>query len=145
MLDRIMTQVRLSQSAVIVQNLLEMHGRGTEVAPIAMQIANKLVQKVYDERPGLFQGKEGIRPHKMSIAAASLAWGVRYMGERHEAQTIMQIALGSVLLEVSGKPHQYALSMCDHALLELSQDIYIAHDAQREALSVSAPLNSFAG
>lgn len=129
MFGAMVTTAKLSQAAVVAQNLLEMHGASTEIAPIAGQMANKLVQKVFDERPKLFEGKEGRRPHKLSTAAAALAWGVKFMGEHPAAQQAMFLALGTVLLEVSGKPHLYALSSNDHMLLELAQGIYLAEAA----------------
>ena len=72
MFGAIVTRLRLSRAAVVAQNLLEVHGAGTQVAPIAAQMANKLVQKIYDERPAVFQGREGRPPHKLSTAAAVL-------------------------------------------------------------------------
>lgn len=127
MFRQMVTNWHLSKAAVVAQNLLAMHGAGTEVAPIASQLSNKLVQKIYDGCPGLFDGTEGARPHKFSVAAMALAFGVKNMTEHSEAQRVMFLGVGTILLEIKNKPNLYPLSSQDHRLLVRAEDIYLAN------------------
>jgi hypothetical protein len=126
MFGRLYSNYRLSQAAVVVQNLLELHGHGGAVARNAGTIANKLLTRVYEEDPAVFDGRRGKRPHKFTLAALALAQGVKVMKDDREGQLCFHLSLGTVLLEISGKPHQYALSENDHLLLELAQEVYLA-------------------
>ena len=125
----IYSNYRLSAAAVIVQNLLERHGQGGALARNAPTIASKLVGRVYNHDPALFDGKRGKRPHKLSLAAAALAQGVMDMNEHRDGQLCFHLSLGSVLLEITGKPQDYALSSNDHSLLGLAQEVYLASAA----------------
>lgn len=120
-----MTNLRLSQAAVVVQDLLSQFGAHTEVQGFEAEVANKLVQKAYEDQPLLFQGKLGKRPHKLSMAATALGLGVARMTHRPESHRVFTLALGSLLLEVTGKPGAYALTLHDHSLLELAQGAYL--------------------
>ena len=120
---------RLSAAAVVVQNLLERHGRGSAVARDAAGIASKLVAHVYADDPELFDGKRGKRPHKLSLAAVALAQGVMASKRERDSQLSYHLSLGTVLLEITGKPQDYALSGNDHMLLELAQEVYRASAA----------------
>jgi hypothetical protein len=125
MLGTIVTTWRLSQAAVVVQDLLSQYSALTEVQGVESEVANKLVQKAHDDQPLLFQGKLGKRPHKVSMAATALGLGVTRMAHRPESQRVFTLALGSLLLEVTGKLGAYALSSHDHSLLELAQGAYL--------------------
>ena len=120
-----MTSLRLSQAAVVVQDLLSEYSAHTEVQGYEAEVANKLVQKAHDDQPLLFQGKLGKRPHKMSLAATALGLGVARMKHRPESHRVLTLALGSLLLEVTGKPGAHALTSHDHSLLELAQGAYL--------------------
>ena len=49
-----MKNLRLSQAAVVVQDLLSQYSSHTEVQGYQAQVANKLVQKAHDDQPLLF-------------------------------------------------------------------------------------------
>lgn len=120
---------KLSQVATVVQNLLELHGQGNALGRNAADIAAKLVAQTHAENPALFEGKQGKRPHKLSFAAAALAKGVVKLEEDRSAQLCLHLALGAVLLEISGKPNEYPLTASDHMLLEVAQRVYLASAA----------------
>jgi hypothetical protein len=73
MFATIINNFRFSQVAVVVQNLLEMHGEGSALSRNAATIANKLVVQTHAENPPMFEGRIGARPHKLTFAAAALA------------------------------------------------------------------------
>lgn len=118
-----------SQAAVAVQNLLEEHGRGTALERQAADIANKLVMQAHADNPALFEGRSGKRPHKLALVAAALSKGVVKAADDRTIQLCLHLALGSVLLELSGKPNQYALTSNDHSILGIAQEVYLASAA----------------
>jgi len=125
MLSTIISRYKLSQSAVVVENLLRVHAKGTASGQAPAQVANKLVQMVADTRPGLFAGVEGKRPHKLATAAAALAWGLRHMGEYPSDQRAMAVSLGEILLEITGKPQEYSFSGNDRTLFRVAEEQYL--------------------
>ena len=128
-----MTNLRLSQAAVVVQSLLSQYSAHTAVQGYEAQVANKLVQKAYDDQPILFQGKLGKRPNKMSLAATALGLAVTRMAHCPDSHRVFTLALGSLLLELTSKPGAYAFTLHDHALLELAQGAYLrSTESQRQ-------------
>jgi hypothetical protein len=122
----IYSNYRLGAAAAVVQNLLERHDHGGPLGRNTAGIAARLVARVYNNDPALFDGKRGKRPHKLSLAAVALAQGVEDMREDRDGQLSCQLSLGTVLLEITGKPQKYALSGNDHMLLSLAQEVYLA-------------------
>jgi hypothetical protein len=126
MFTTIINNFRFSQVAVVVQNLLEINGQGSALSRNAASIANKLVAQTHAENPPMFEGRMGARPHKLTFAAAALAKGLVKPDLDRETQLSLKMALGTVLLEITGKPTKYRLTSIDHALLEIAQGVYLA-------------------
>lgn len=126
MFGRILSNYHLSAAAVVVQNLLEIHGSGGAIARNAGTIANKLVGGVYNGDPALFDGKRGKRPHKLSLAAMALANGVKVMSNDAEGRSCFHLSLGTLLLQLASNPQDYALSGNDHFLLGLAEEVYLS-------------------
>lgn len=133
MFGSILKTYRLSKSAVAVQNLLELHGAGSSIAVNAASIANRLVAAVDDQCSVILTGKRGKRPHHLSVAAAALALGIDATKNDRDAQLCFVLALGTILVEFSGKPQNYALSGNDHFLLDKASEVYLIASNQSEA------------
>ena len=129
MIRGIVTTWRLNQAMGVTRNLLEMHGKGTHFGSNAAEVAHRLVKIAYGQRPSLFDGFEGARPHKLSVAAAALAMGVKIFDDNRGAQLVVVLGLGTILLEITGKPHLYSFNMQDNRLLTVSEEIYHANIA----------------
>ena len=127
MIRGIVTTWKLNVAAGVTQNLLEMHGKGSHVGQNAAGLAHRLVKIAYGQRPSLFNGLEGARPHKLSVAAAALAVGVNIFYDNRDAQLVTVLSLGTVLLEITGKPYLYAFNMQDNRLLTVAEEIYHAN------------------
>lgn len=127
MFGRLYTNYRLSLATATVQNLLSMHGQGNAIATNADEISGRLVAAIYVRNTPLFEGKLGKRPHKFSLAAVALAHGFETVAEDRDAQLCFHLALGTLLLEITGNPQKYALSSNDHALLGAAQEVYLAN------------------
>lgn len=134
MFGSIIRNYRLSAAAVIVRNLLETHGKGSVIASNAGAIASRLVGSVYNGDPELFDGKRGKSPHKISVAALSLAQAFMDNGYDREAQLCYHLSLGTILVEVTGKPQNYAFNGNDHAILQVAQNKFLAFNSAKPVL-----------
>lgn len=70
-----------------------------------------------------------LRPDQYAQPVLALAQGVKVMREDRDNQLCFHLSLGTVLLELTGKPQDYALSGNDHVLLEIAQEVYLASAA----------------
>lgn len=125
MFAKISNTYKMSQAALVVQNVLELHSLGTPLHRNAGVVANKLVAQTHAENPPMFEGRTGSRPHKLIFAAAALAKGLVKPDLDRQTQLSVKAALGTILLEITGKPNEYRLSSIDHALLEIAEGVYL--------------------
>lgn len=116
---------KMSEASVVVQQVLQAH-IAFGVPPFdPAEVARRLVAQVWHQKPDMFAGKFGKRPHKVSVAAIALAQGLREFGEGSEAQEIVRLALGAVMIDVATNGRLYDFSGVDGALLELAQKAYL--------------------
>lgn len=128
----------LSQSVAIIQNLLRVHGSVGEPVADPQGMASRLVARVVAQRPDVVSGSQGLRPHRLSLAAIALAAGLEEREYDEAAKLLIFLALGTVLLELTGKPHQHALSLIDHKLITASQSVYLTYDETRDWLAIAS-------
>ncbi|HET6913708.1 MAG TPA: hypothetical protein VFH71_10275 [Rhodanobacteraceae bacterium] len=109
---------KMSEAAVVVQNLLEHQAKCGlfDLSPAAY--ATELVGKVWQGKPDVFGGKFGQRPHKISTAAVALGFGYSRMREDDLNRNAVLLALGMLLAEVERNGNLYPLNSLDHQLLE---------------------------
>lgn len=110
---------RLNAASLTVQNLLELHG-----CPFAKDVACRWVAEVNAQKPDLFNGRFGQRPHKISVAAVALAQG--FIPEYDYAEGYAQEAMGTLLTEVAVNGRLYPFNGIDHTLLRLADDLFVA-------------------
>ncbi|RCW85444.1 hypothetical protein [Phyllobacterium bourgognense] len=132
MFGAIKNTYKMSEAAVVVQNLLQISlraGLGNPAADCA-QMANNMVAIAWKDRPDLFSGKFGQRPHKISVAAAALAEGVKI-----KPLPGVILALGNLLTEVETNGRLYPLHSVDHVLIEEALKVFLsAAEEQRTPL-----------
>ena len=61
-----------AQAAALIQGMLEIEQSAGAFSRNPAQVANNLVGTRWDVSPHVFDGSSGMRPHKISIAAAAL-------------------------------------------------------------------------
>ena len=105
---------RQSEAATIVQNLLEGQQQGGYYYDDPATMATSLVSTVWQRRLDFFSSRLNTRPHKMTVAALSLAYGVSAYANDRTAQLAFITSLGSVLMELERNSHKYALTRTDH-------------------------------
>ncbi|UUD64505.1 hypothetical protein D16iCDA_02010 [Pseudomonas seleniipraecipitans] len=109
-----------SEAAVVVQNLLEHQCQSGMYHADAAKSASSLVAVVWAQKPDIFSGVFGQRPHKISVAAAALANGVFNLPESNTNRAGLVMALGELLAEVDVNERLYGFNGVDHELLGMA-------------------------
>lgn len=124
----IKSRMKMSQAAVVVQNLLEPMARSGLLDGNAADLANHLVGAVWQQDPDMFGGIHGKPPHKLAVAAAALANGYRFSGARPALKGAVTVALAEILKEVSQRGMLYPFHDLDMALFSKAEKALLAHD-----------------
>lgn len=83
--------------------------------------ANALVERLWSNDPGVFDGSEGPRPHPITIAAAALAQAViDHIGKRVVHSTCLA-ALAAITEEIQANRYAYSLNGADLILIDLAE------------------------
>lgn len=133
-----------SEAAVVVQNLLEHQARAGFFSSDPAQVSNKLVEAVWSQRPDMFEGAFGQRPHKISVAAAALANGVFNLSEDNPRRVGLALALGNLLSEVELNGKLYPFNGIDYELLDMAMTTFSELDDevnQSENTSSLSPID----
>lgn len=109
-----------AQAAAVVQGFLEHLAKQGLLDGSPTAAANRLVAQAWATRPSIFEGKEGPKPHKASVAAFSLAAGLLLERERGNESlcNTFALALGLLMQELGKNEHMYPFHHVDHFLLE---------------------------
>lgn len=113
-----------SEAAVVVQNLLAMQVRAGMVDLDPASTATGLVEAVWTESPHMFDGRFGQRPHKISVAAASLAKALDRMSEHDPTTVAFALSLGNIINEVSVNGNLYPFNSIDMQLMGAATSVY---------------------
>lgn len=116
-----------SEAAVVVQNLLTMQFDARIFNGDPAKEANKLVGNVWDFKPDVFSGGFGKRPHKITIAACALAFGIPKYKSTDTNRSALLISLGNVLSEIEKNGRLYGLNPIDMTLIE---DAFVVFKAE---------------
>lgn len=124
MFKRMWNNYKKAHAAVVVQNALtESRNIGLFSLDPAF-VANRLVGELWKKKTDVLEGKFGHRPHKLSIAAASLGdtiamkddWGANTKG--------IQLAFLKLMQEVYVNGDLYGLTATDFFVLEESREAF---------------------
>lgn len=113
-----------SEAAVIVQNLLEHQARMGIFDADPAKVANVLVEACWTHNPEMFDGRFGQRPHKLSIAAYTLASYARGLPEGHVHLSPIALSLGMILREVEKHGVLYPFSALDQKIIGVAAQTY---------------------
>lgn len=126
-----------AQAAATVQGLLEYQAKHGLLDGSPVALANHLVAHVWAQKPDLFEGKTGPKPHKVAVAAIALANGMDLHASNEALQISCLIALGEVLKELSYNGHHYPFHHVDHQLLNASVEVFAEKSEELERSPLS--------
>ena len=140
-----------AEAAVIVQKLLE-HQMSVPLSGATLdpaKVANPLVGDVWDNKPDVFSGKFGQRPHKLAVAACALALGVNFYDDREDTgnKFAAMMALGNLLSEIEVNGPLYSLNSVDAVLIAAASDVvekaaqpFMEMGAQLDGIQTPSPV-----
>jgi hypothetical protein len=107
-----------SEAAVAVQILLEHQAEAGMFSLNPTSLANKLVAAVWDQKPDLYNGRFGQRPHKLSVAATALMNGIDlFRGDDPNRQALI-LSITNLMAEIEVNYGLYRFNSLDHVLLK---------------------------
>lgn len=130
-----------SEAAVIVQNLLEELKQNGLFDSDPAIVANKLVEAAWETRPDVFSGKYGERPHKLSLAAYSLANAIDKLDRDSRTRATLQIPFGQLMREIVRNAKSYPFNEVDHILLSGAAQLFdqLTAEMHEDPLSKEMP------
>ncbi|MEZ5919095.1 MAG: hypothetical protein R3D66_04030 [Alphaproteobacteria bacterium] len=124
---KLISLYKKSDAATSVQNLLEHQAKYGVFEGDPASTATEYVQAAWDDKPHVFDGRFGKRPHKLSIVVYALALAVCELHNRSDDQLApVLIALTNAMSEVEANGAYYPLTSVDRTIME-------------EALALSLP------
>ncbi|UJF17749.1 hypothetical protein L0B53_11985 [Vibrio sp. SS-MA-C1-2] len=88
------------------------------------QIANQLVNDVWNDMPDVFQKQSLLTPHNITAIAIALANGVAMLDDNDVNREVMVNSLKRVLNDIELNSQFYTLNQIDVRLLNTSNKIY---------------------
>lgn len=114
-----------SEAAVCVQNLLEQQQRIGYFTGNPANFANVIVQAAWDDRPDIFSGKFGQRPHKIAVTAVALSRALSVSREGDANRVALLACLGAALSEAHTNAGFYPFNNLDMTLIEAAGEVFI--------------------
>lgn len=109
----------------LVIGLLKVPARSVFISINPETLANQLVSIAWEQKPDIFNGRFGQRPHRISAAAAALSYGLIHFPSDSEEQPAIAIALANLLSDMSLNANLYPFNSMDVSLLSAALDQYI--------------------
>jgi hypothetical protein len=109
-----------TEAETAIESLLDQQVRNGLLAGNPKALASRLVTQVWAQKPALFEGRLGPKPHQIAVAAIALAAGARLEAYRNNEplRSSYTFALGLILDEIASNAHVYAFHHVDHQLLD---------------------------
>lgn len=122
-----------SEAAVVVQNLFEIQAKAGIFQHDPAKIATHLVASVWDQKPDIFDGKFGVRPHKLAVAAVALGNGFYVFESERPLRASCLIALGEILKTIGVNGSLFQFSNVDHTLFDSAMQMFTEEAESSEA------------
>lgn len=122
-------QYREAQAAAVVQGLLKHVGAKMPWGALETPgfDANRIVAAAWDLRPDLFDGRHGLRPTKIGVAAAALAHAVVTLPQHVQVYGPAGAALTVLLTEIERKGDFMDLNSADANLIQQAFEAFHRH------------------
>lgn len=116
--------IKKADAATAVQNLLEHQKSMGLFDGTPASAATLYIQEAWESKPDVFDGRFGVRPHKLSVVVYSMALAVQRLyqqGNRNFAPVM--IGLGSAISEIEVNGSYYPFAAIDHKLFQEAVEI----------------------
>jgi hypothetical protein len=113
-----------AEASVVIQNLLQDQADSGFFDDDPASTANLIVSKAWDLVPQLFDGRFGQRPHKLSVAAVSLAMMVEKLPDTSRYHAPLMVCLGTLLEGVAANEILLPLTPLDQRLLQKAGEVF---------------------
>lgn len=107
-----------SEAAALAAKLLDFQKKNGLWNLNSNKFANEIVHMLWEQKPEVFQGKTGVRPHKMASTAMALCNGFIILEGDSRNKLAVLAALANVLTESSENRSKYGFSHLDEELFE---------------------------
>jgi hypothetical protein len=122
MLNGIKDNWRKAEAAAVVQTLLEGFGRRAGMSVLDFdKLANVMVDRAWTENDHLFSGYRAGRPHKVALAAASLANLLTKIPPDEQIHALLSLCLSEVMRDLNDRGHLLYLSELDRVMISTAQ------------------------
>ncbi|MBZ6071845.1 hypothetical protein [Aeromonas schubertii] len=117
-------------ASALLKKVISSHDRrGLSLKVDFAKLASDLIECTWREKPEIYDGAAGVRPHKITIVAMSLVYGIALYqestdSEHIEKKDIFLLSLGTVFTELAKNAHLYPLTALDHDMLAVAMKIY---------------------
>lgn len=123
------------EAVFVVRKLLEDQAKQGYFTSNPSETAKFLINKIWDERPDIFNGKFGQRPHEMSVAAIALSYAIDNLSPNNDDYTPLIIVLGELIQEWKVNGEFYPLNSLDNKLLKSALQTYIKVSNNQQEVS----------
>ena len=141
LLSGVWSNFKKSEAAVVVQNLLALEAENGLFDGDAAAAARELVQNAWDRRPDLFEGKLGVRPDKLAIAATAFSDAVGKQAPSGDFDPVHLLCLGRILEAVDRKGAALRLSGLDFDLLDAAAETFRKAEEQLAAAPIGRDID----
>ena len=122
-----------TEASIVIQNLFEIQGRAGLFQYDSSKIANQLISHVWEQTPDIFDGKFGVRPHELSVAAVALGNGFYVFHKDSSLRASCLIALGEILKTIGVNGALFPFNNVDHRLFDSAMQMFTEEAEQAEA------------
>ena len=120
----IISLFKKSDAANAVQKLLEHQVSAGLFSDDPIAAARKYIDDAWQDKPQVFNGYSGHRPHKLSVVAYALALATKKMQYSHDKNFEGTMnALDMALLEVHMNGHRYPLTSADNIPISEAEEM----------------------
>jgi hypothetical protein len=136
-----------SEAAVVIQNLLEEASRMDMFPGNAAKTANLLVGGAWDELGEVLDGRRGLRPHKIAVAAISIARAIELedANKAFSPSHTLAFCLSKILAEVGQNGVLYPLNPLDMKLLNMAGETFSQFASATESSPIGQEVSDLMG
>ena len=109
---------RKTDAALLVQNIIARNAQLIAPELDAPKLANRMVAEVWDDATALFDGRMGVKPHKIALAAAALAHALEHRRLTFEVEFAAINGIAAILRAADSVRTSRELSKIDHTILQ---------------------------